>query len=161
MTRFRSWSPFRDLDDFKRGLDEILENLRSKAQWPFEGGTTAFKPPLESFVEDGNLIVRTELPGIDPKDITVSIMGDVLTIRARREEDHETKKRNFLHREFKYGAIERLVNLPKGVKTEGVKASFTNGLLELRTPMSEEGTPKEVKIEVGGAESKPTGGKAT
>ena len=41
-------------------------------------------------------------------------MGDVLTIRARREEEHQTKKRNFLHREFKYGAIERLVNLPKG-----------------------------------------------
>jgi HSP20 family protein len=161
MTRFRSWSPFRDLDDFKHGLDEILENLRSKAQWPFEGGTAASKPPLESFVEDGNLIVRTELAGIDPKDIMVSIMGDVLTIRARREEEHETKRRNFLHRELKYGAIERLVHLPKGVKTEEVKASFTNGLLELRIPMSEEGTPKEVKIEVGGAESKPTGGKAT
>jgi HSP20 family protein len=88
-------------------------------------------------------------------------MGDVLTIRARREEEHEVKKRNFLHREFKYGAIERLVNLPKGVKTEEVKARFTNGLLKLKIPMSEEGTPKEVKIEVGGAESKSTGGKAT
>jgi HSP20 family protein len=161
MTRFRSWSPFRDLDDFKRGLDEILENLRSKTQWPFEGGTAAFKPPLESFVEEGNLLVRTDLPGIDPKDITVSMRGDVLTIRARREEEHETKKRNFLHREFKYGAIERLVNLPRGVRTEEVKASFTNGLLELKIPMSEEGTPKEVKIEVGGTESKPTSGNAT
>jgi HSP20 family protein len=88
-------------------------------------------------------------------------MGDVLTIRAGREEEHEIKKRNFLHREFKYGAIERLVNLPKGVKTEEVKASFINGLLDLRIPMSEEGTPKEVKIEVGAAESKPTSGKAT
>jgi HSP20 family molecular chaperone IbpA len=53
------------------------------------------------------------------------------------------------------------VNLPQGVKTEEVKASFTNGLLELKIPMSEEGTPKEVKIEVGAAESKPTSGKAT
>jgi HSP20 family protein len=161
MTRFRSWSPFRDLDDFKRGLDEIFENLRSKAQWPFEAGIAALKPPLESFAEDGNFIVRTELPGIDPKDITVSVMGDVLTIRARRAEEHEVKKRDFLHREFKYGLIERLVNLPRGVKTEEVKASFTNGLLEIRMPTSEEGTPKEVKIEFGGAESKPRGEKAT
>jgi HSP20 family protein len=88
-------------------------------------------------------------------------MGDVLTIRARREEEHETRKRNFLHHEFKYGAIERLVNLPRGVNAEEVKANFTNGLLELRIPMSEEGTPKEVKIEVGEAQSKPTGGEVT
>ena len=72
---------------------------------------------------------------------------------------HETKKRDFLHREFRYGAIERLMPLPQGVKAEDIKASFSNGLLQLTIPMPEETTPKEVKVHVEHAESKPADGK--
>jgi HSP20 family protein len=92
------------------------------------------KPPMESFVEGGKLIVRAELPGIDPKEITVNVVGDMLMIRASRQEEHETKKRDFLHREFKYGALERSMTLPQGVKAEDIKANFSNGLLQLTIP---------------------------
>jgi Hsp20/alpha crystallin family protein len=68
-------------------------------------------------VEEGKLTVRVELPGIDPRDITVNVVGDMLTIRASRHDEHETKQRDFLHREFRYGAVERLMTLPQGVKS--------------------------------------------
>jgi HSP20 family protein len=102
-------------------------------------------------VEEGRLTVRAELPGIDPKDIKVNVVGDMLTIRASRQEEHETKKRDFLHREFRYGAIERSITLPQGVKAEDIKASFSNGLLQLTTSMPEETPPKEVKERLIGA----------
>jgi HSP20 family protein len=157
----RSWAPLRDMEEFRHSVDEMLEHLRGKIGYPFGSGSAALKPPIESFVEEGRLTVRVELPGIDPKDITVNVVGDMLTIRASRQEEHETKKRDFLDREFRYGAIERLMTLPQGVKAEDIKASFSNGLLQLIISIPEETAPKEVKVYVEHAQSKPAGGKTS
>ena len=151
----RLWTPFREVEEFRRSVDEMLEHLRNKIGYPLGSGSAALKPPIESFMEEGRLTLRVELPGIDPKDITASVAGEMLTIRASREEEHETKKRDFLHREFRYGAIERSMTLPQGVKAEDIKASFSNGLLQLTISIPEEATPKEVKVHVERAESKP------
>jgi HSP20 family protein len=156
----RPWAPFREMEEFRHSIDDMLEHLRGKIGYP-PGRGAALKPPIESFVEDGKLTVRVELPGIDPKDITVNVVGDMLTIRASRQAEHETKKRDFLHREFRYGVIERLITLPQGVKAEDVKASFSNGLLQLTVPIPEETAPKEVKVHIEHAQSKPAGEKTS
>jgi HSP20 family protein len=131
----RPWIPFREIGELRRNIDDILEHLRDKIDYPLGAGS-AQKPPLESFVEEGKLIVRAELPGIDPKDITVNVVGNMLTIRATRQEEHETRRRDFLHREFRYGVLERSMTLPQGVKAEDIKANFSNGLLQLAIPNS-------------------------
>ena len=115
------------MEEFRHTIDDMLEHLRGKIGYTLGSASAALKPPIESFVEEGKLTVRIELPGIDPKDITVNVVGDMLTIRASRQEEHETKKRDFLHREFRYGSIERLITLPQNVKAEDVKAGFSNG----------------------------------
>src|ERR1700682_3622527 len=125
----RPWAPFREMDEFRLTVDDMLEHLRGKIGYPLGSGSAALKPPIESFVEERKLTVRVELPGIDPKDITLNVVCDMLTIRALRQEEQETKKRDFLHRELRYGAIERSMSLPRGVKPEDIKASFSNGLL--------------------------------
>ena len=89
----RSWIPFREMGELRRNIDDMLEHLRGRIGYPLGSGSTAVKPPMESFVEGGKLIVRAELPGIDPKEITVNVVGDMLMIRASRQEEHETKKR--------------------------------------------------------------------
>jgi HSP20 family protein len=160
MAFLRPWIPFRELGEFRRNIDDVLEDLRRRIGYP-ASGSIALKPPMESFVEERNLIVRAELPGIDPKDITVNVVGNMLTIRASRPEEHETKKRDFLHREFRYGAIERSMTIPLGVKAEDVKATFSNGLLQLTIPIPDETAPKEVKVHVEHAQSKPAGGKTS
>src|ERR1700730_10077493 len=134
MAFLRPWAPFREMEEFRHTVDEMLEHLKGRIGYPSGSGSAALKPPMESFVEERELTVRVELPGIDPKDITVNVVGDMLTIRALRQEEHETKKRDFLHRELKYGAIERSTSLPQGVKAEDIKASFSNGLLQLTIP---------------------------
>ena len=157
----RPWIPFREMGELRRNIDEMLEHLRGRIGYSPGSMSTAGKPPIESFVEEGKLIVRAELPGIDPKEITVNVVGDMLMIRASRQEEHETKKRDFLHREFRYGALERSMTLPQGVKVEDIKAAFSNGLLQLTIPIPEETAPKEVKVHVEHAESKPSGEKAS
>ena len=156
----RPWIPFREMGELRRNIDDILEHLSGKIGYSLGSGSAALKPPVESFVEEGKLVVRVELPGIDPKDITVNVVGDMLTIRTSRQEEHEAKKRDFLHREFKYGALERSMTLPYGVKAGDIKANFSNGLLQLTILIPEESAPKEVKVEVEHAEPKPFDGKA-
>jgi HSP20 family molecular chaperone IbpA len=73
------------MEEFRHSVDEILEHLRGKIGYPLGGGSATLKPPIESFVKDGRLTVRVELPGVDPKDITVNVVGDMLSIRASRE----------------------------------------------------------------------------
>jgi HSP20 family protein len=58
-------------------------------------------------------------------DTTVNVVGNMLTLRASRQEEHETKKRDFLHRELRYGILERSMTLPQGVKAEDIEASFS------------------------------------
>ena len=147
MAFLRPWSPFRELESVKRSLDDMMERLRGRGE-PGEWATDTLKPRIESFVEDGWLIIRTELAGVDPKNVSIKVIGDELTIRAERREEHEEKKRDFLHREFRYGGIDRSVTLPKGVNAEDMNASFRNGLLQIRVPMPKELAPKEIKIQV-------------
>ena len=93
----RPWIPFREMGELRRNIDEMLEHLRGRIGYSPGSMSTAGKPPIESFVEEGKLIVRAELPGIDPKEITVNVVGDMLMIRASRQEEHETKKRVLRH----------------------------------------------------------------
>src|SRR5262249_27813705 len=95
-------------------------------------------------------IVRTDLPGIDPKDVDIKVVGDVLTIKGRREEKRETKKADLFRREIRYGSFERSLSLPEGIKAEDLKATYRDGVLELSASMPKEVAAKEVKIQVEG-----------
>ncbi len=87
------------------------------------------RPRIESFVEEGKLIVRTDMPGIDPKNIEVNVTGNVLNVRGKREEKKDTSKRDFIRREVRYCSYEYSAPLPDGVKAEDVKAAYRDGVL--------------------------------
>lgn len=106
------------------------------------------RPAIETRVEDGKFIVHADLPGIDAKDVDIKVAGDILTIKGSREEKRETKKADYLRREIRYGAFERSIGLPEGIKAEDLKASYRDGVLELTAPMPKEAMPKEVKIQI-------------
>ncbi|MGO9603592.1 MAG: Hsp20/alpha crystallin family protein [Candidatus Binataceae bacterium] len=126
----RRWeSPFRFLEEFEDKQDEI------------------FAPAIESYVKDGNLVVRADVPGLEPKDIEVSILGNVLTVKGERKSEQEVKKEDYLRREVSYGAFERRMSLPEGTATDKVKATFKSGVLEITLPMAKEAVAKKVPIE--------------
>ncbi len=110
--------------------------------------TVPGRPAIETRVEEGKFFVHADLPGIDPKDVDIKVVGDVLAIKGSREEKKETKKADYLRREIRYGAFERSVGLPEGIKPEDLKATYHDGVLELTAPMPKEAIPKEVKIQI-------------
>ena len=143
----RAWSPFRELDRFRRDFDDLFDR--------FLGGRPARQsagsgPALESYVDRGKLIVRADLPGVDPKDVEITATGDYLTIRGKREQQREEQGRNFIHREVTYGSFERVVKLPGGVDPDQIKASYHNGVLELNVPLPEQVRTRKVPIQSSG-----------
>ncbi len=137
------WRPFRELERLARRLESpfrVLEEFE-------EGREEAFLPAIESYVKEGNLVVRADVPGMEPKDIEVSILGNVLTVKGERRTEQEVKKEDYLRREVSYGSFERRMTLPEGAATDKVKASFKNGVLEVTLPLPKETVAQKVPIE--------------
>ena len=92
-----------------------------------------------------------EVPGINEKDVSVSITGDLLTIKGERRWEQgakETKDNTVLHVERVYGKFERLIQLPCAVQGDKVKATYRDGVLEVRLPKAEEVKPREIKVDI-------------
>jgi HSP20 family protein len=94
------------------------------------------------------LVVRADLPGVDPKNVEITVSGDQLTIRGKRERVHEEKEHNLIHREVSYGSFERSLRLPEGVKPEEIKAAYHHGVLELTIPVSDQPKTRKVPVQV-------------
>lgn len=118
--------------DSRRSPIELIERL-------FDGdaGTGAIR--VEEVVDGNTLVVRAELPGIDPeKDAEITVSDGALTIKAERQEKKEQKDKDSYRSEFRYGSFFRRVPLPDGVQESDVKASYKDGVLEVRAPIPEQ-----------------------
>jgi len=96
---------------------------------------------------DSEVIVTTDVPGVDAKDIEITVTGDVLTIRGEKKEEKEEKKRNYRKMERWYGSFGRSVTLPSSVDQSQIKAKMKNGILTITLPKREEERPKAIKVE--------------
>jgi HSP20 family protein len=99
------------------------------------------------FALELNLVVRADVPGLELKDIEVTILGNVLSVKGERKNEQDVKKDDYLHREVSYGAFERRMSLPEGTAIDKVKASFKNGVIEITVPLAKEPVAKKVPIE--------------
>lgn len=91
---------------------------------------------VEEFTEDDTRVIRAELPGVDPdEDIDITVEGDVLRIRAERKEETKSEEKGQYRSEFRYGSFARTVPLPPGASVDDVKASYEDGVLEVRVPL--------------------------
>jgi HSP20 family protein len=121
--------------------------------WPFrEMGAPAGVPiRVEEVMENDQVVVRAELPGLDPeKDIDVTVDEGVLTIRAERRESTEDKTGRGYRSEFRYGTFVRQIRLPRGTSTEVVSASYRDVVLEVRLPAPSEGSSRRrIQVERG------------
>ena len=159
MASLTEWNPFKDIERLRGEFDRVLDRFRGPvALEEFEDKLV--RPRIESFVEDGKITVRADMPGIDPKEIEVKVTGNTLNVCGKREEKKETKKRDFLRREVHYGSYSYSTSLPEGVKAEDIKAAYKDGVLELVAPLPKELVPKEVKVQVETDEPKKVEAKA-
>jgi HSP20 family protein len=102
---------------------------------------------VEEFREDGVLVVRAELPGIDPdKDVELTVSGGMLHIRAERREEEKHEEHGYLRRELRYGSLSRSLPLPEGVAESDIKATYKAGMLEVRIPEPRHETATKIPI---------------
>ena len=127
-------------------LDEIDQMARDVwASWrPGFLGTT-LTPHTDMYEEKGQLVIKTELPGITEKDLEVTVEGDILTIRAEKKEE-VTEDAAHHTRERYYGKYFRSMSLPYQLNGEKISATLENGVLELRVPKAEEVKPKRIEV---------------
>jgi len=135
--RSRGMEPFGAADRF----DSLFDDWRSMVM-PMRLRSLLFPEWLpeefirvDEFEEDGALVVRAELPGIDPdKDVELTVKGGMLHIRAEHKEEDKTEKRGYLRHELRFGSFARSLPLPEGVTEAEVTATYKNGILEIRVP---------------------------
>jgi HSP20 family protein len=149
MTALTPWRPFAQLSTLHNEIDDLFARFFGEEErwWvrPFEG---PLAPAVESFVRGDEYVVRADLPGVDPKDVEVSVEGDRLTIRGERKEMHEGNGSTRFYREIRYGRFERSLTLPPGVDTDSIRASYHNGVLEVTMKAPRELASKRVPITI-------------
>ncbi len=103
--------------------------------------------PVDEYRQDGSLVVRAELPGIDPdKDVEVTVTDGVLHIVAQRREEETVEDGQYIRKEIHHGSIERSLRLPEGLSESDVKATYKDGILEIVVPMPEAGPAKKIEV---------------
>lgn len=94
--------------------------------------------PVDEYHEDGTLVIRAALPGIDPdKDVELTVTEGMLHIAVERQEEETVEKRGYVRQELHHGSFERILPLPEGVTEADVTATYRDGILEVRVPSPE------------------------
>jgi HSP20 family protein len=146
------WEPFRDLVAVQGRLNRIFDEAFSgqprgnDEDWGLGG---QWAPSVDIFENDGNLVLKAELPGIDPKDVDVRVENNVLTLRGERKFESEVKREKYHRVERAYGTFSRSFTLPNVVDTEKIKAEYKDGVLQVTLPQREEAKPKQIQVSVG------------
>ena len=146
------WEPFRDLvglqDRMNRLFDEAFRGGGRAAQeddWSLGG---SWAPAVDIYEQEGNIVLKAELPGVDPKDVDVRVENNVLTLHGERKFDNEVKRESYHRVERTYGAFSRSFTLPNVIDTEKIKADYKDGVLRMMLPKKEEAKPKQISISV-------------
>ena len=105
-----------------------------------------FSPAIDVSETDSTYQVNVELPGVDPKELEISLENNELTVRGEKKESQEPKEANFHRVERHYGSFQRTFCLPAEVNAEQIKADHRNGVLTITIPKAEKARPKKISV---------------
>ena len=144
------WEPFRGLLNLQERMNRLFdESTRSMSRGPEEEWTLGAWAPAVDIYERGNdVILKAELPGLDPKDVDIRIENNVLTLKGERKFEQETKREDYHRVERSYGSFTRSFALPSTVDTTNVKAEYKDGVLRITLPKREEAKPKQIQVDI-------------
>jgi HSP20 family protein len=142
------WEPFRDLLATQKEFDRLFREAFTPGFGEGELSTRTWAPPVDIFENENNIVLKAELPGVDPKDVEVRVEDNTLYLKGDRKFEKETKEENYHRIERAYGSFARSFSLPNSIDAEKVAADYKDGLLTLTLPKREEAKPKTIKINV-------------
>lgn len=142
------WEPFRSALNLQDQMNRLFGEVFDRSHQ--QSNLTTWAPPVDIYENEHELVVKAELPGIDPKDLDIRVENNILTIRGERKFDEKVNENNCLRVERAYGSFSRSFSLANTVNSEAIKADYQNGLLTLTIPKREEAKPKQIKVNVSG-----------
>lgn len=137
--------------ELERYFDKFFRHpftLMNRPSWGFGNipGFGDLSPSVDIFEEGGDMVVKAEIPGISKEDLNVSITEDALTISGEKKQEEKIERKDFHRIERSYGSFSRSFRLPDNVSGEKAKASFKDGILEIRIPKTKESKAKKIQI---------------
>ncbi len=143
------WSGFPSISSLQSEMNHMFD--RFFKGWDLSGlgaETGTWLPPIDLAETNDKVVVKAEIPGIDPKEIDISIQGDTLSVKGEKKEEKEEKGGNYYRMERRYGSFSRSIDLPASVDTNKVSAEYKNGVLEITLQKKEGVKPKQINVKV-------------
>ena len=152
MTLLTGWESVRELSPMQDRMNRMNRLFREpySPEGPGEAlTTTTLAQPVDIYEDEHNIILKIEVPGIDEKDIDVSVQNNTLTVHGERKIEKEEKEENFRRVERQYGEFTRSFTLPNSVDPTQVSAHYDKGVLKIKLAKKAEAKPKQIKVTVG------------
>ena len=144
MSNLNRWEPFRGVSTLHEQLNRVFGDAFNRE----ESNLTTWAPAVDILETGHELLVKADLPDVDPKDLDIRVENNILTIRGERKFQKQVNESNYLRVERAYGSIARSFSLANTVNSEAIKADYQNGVLTLNIPKREEAKPKQIKVNV-------------
>lgn len=140
------WEPFREVSRLRREMDRLWEDFFGPGPRGLRPLAEEWTPAVDVAETPEKVTVKAEVPGLDPKDIDISVVGDLLTIKGEKKSEREETKENYHLVERSYGSFSRALRLPPGVNADQIDAKYNKGVLTITCPKKEPTKPKAIEI---------------
>ena len=147
MRAIARWEPFRGVSALQDQVNRLFNEGFERAGE--ESSLSAWAPAVDIYETEHELVVKADLPEVDPKDLDIRVENNLLTIRGERKFEKKVSEENYLRVERSYGSFARSFTLANTVNPDAIKAEYQNGVLTLSIPKREEAKPKQIKVNVG------------
>jgi HSP20 family protein len=141
------WEPVRGLTSLQDQVNRVFHEAFDRTGE--DSSLSAWAPSVDIYETEHELVVKADLPEIDPKDLDIRVENNILTIRGERKFAKQVNEDKYLRVERSYGSFARSFTLASTVNPEAIKADYQNGVLTLSIPKREEAKPKQIKVNVG------------
>jgi HSP20 family protein len=139
------WDPFREVATLQNRVNSLFRDF-NEAESPV--AAASFVPAVDIYEDEKKVVLKLEVPGVEQKDLDVSVENHTLTVKGERKFESEEKEENFHRIERRYGSFYRAFTLPSTVDAQNVSASYNAGVLRLELAKKPEAQPKQIKINV-------------
>ena len=136
------WDPFREMSAMRRAMNRVFDESRTPVVWHHRERTI----PVDLYETEESVVAKAALPGINPDEVEVSVIEDLLTIKGTAKHDEKDEREHYLRRELSYGSFSRTLPLPVSVDSEKATAEYEGGVLTVTLPKTEGSRARTIKI---------------
>jgi HSP20 family protein len=140
------WEPSRGATTLQEQINRVFGDMLERTSE--ESNLTPWAPAVDIFETEHELVLKADLPDVNPQDLDIRVENNILTIRGERKFENKVNEENYLRVERAYGSFSRSFSLANSVKSDAIRADYQNGVLTLSIPKREEAKPKQIKVNV-------------